>query len=101
MRMKDLQTMHHLLEAGESLVEPRNVNIPPFLAVTIRVEGVGTAVLVISEDAKVLRPVSERGSCIDERVGSANGVRGGQSLQEEAVRGIVGVPPHLFRQRWR
>lgn len=34
-RMRDLQTMHHLLEAGESLVEPRNVNIPPFLAVSV------------------------------------------------------------------
>lgn len=66
--------MHNLIEAGESLVEPRNVNIPPFLAVTIRVEGVGMAVFVISEDAKVLRPVSERGGGINERVWSANGV---------------------------
>lgn len=66
--------MDHLIKAGSSLVDARKVNIPPFLAVTVRIEGVGTAVFVISEDSKVLRPISERGSCIDERVWSANGV---------------------------
>lgn len=66
--------MNHLIEAGGGLVDTRNVNIPPFLAVTIRIEGVRTAVFVISEDSKVLRPVSERSGCIDERVWPTNGV---------------------------
>jgi hypothetical protein len=71
---ENLQTMNHLVEAGGSLVDRRDVNISPFLAVSVRVEGVRTAVFVISEDAKVLRPVSERGGCIDEGVWPANGV---------------------------
>ena len=92
-----IKAMHHLFQIRNLLVEARQVHIAALLAVAVRVERVGAAVLVVGEEAEILRPVAEGGRGVDEGVGTADGGRGGEALEEPAVGGVVGVPPHLCK----
>ena len=90
-----IESMHNLIQVRDILVETGQVNITAFLAVAIGVERVRAPVFVVCEDSEILAPVPKRGGCIHECVGSSNGFGSGETLEQEPVSGVIGVPPHL------
>jgi hypothetical protein len=87
--------MDDLVKCGDVLVEGCEVNITSFSAIPIGVQGIGAAIFSVYEQAKVLRPVSERRISVNIAVRPSNVVRDSKTLEKLAVGCVVGMPPHL------
>lgn len=90
-----LEFPHNLVELRDRAVEASDVIVSGFLSVAIRVQRIRNARFVICEQAEVLRPIARRSRHVYESVGASNGVGGSKALEKEAIRRVVGVPPHL------
>jgi hypothetical protein len=53
---------------SELVVESADVDVTALDTVAVGVQGVGRVVFVIGENAKVLRPISQRRGCVDKAV---------------------------------
>lgn len=68
------ESMHDFIQGRNVGVESGQIDVPAVDAVPVGVESVRPAVLAISEEAKVLRPVSERRDGVDELVWPGDGI---------------------------
>jgi hypothetical protein len=90
-----VELVDHFVESRDVIVVRCKIHIATFFAVAIRVECIRPTVLVISEQAEILRPVTERLGRIHEAIRPSDVVRLRKALQQPAVRRIICMPPHL------